>query len=234
MTGRPRRFPFPSVAGEGGAQRRMGCGKQQSASRRSAPPVLRCERSCLLPGDEMDVPPRFRQSSRKFARAQRQNMTRAETMLWRAVRNHRIDRLRLSPANADRALFRGFRLPCAQNRRRSGRSHARDGGGENQGRRKGRMVSTGGISRSSVSRRSHHRRASDRHRAHQGGDPGNLTRQDAEATPYTENSPPPLKARDDIGVTGPSFEQRTAPHPSLRATFPSRAGEGERPAPARR
>ena len=39
----------------------------------------------------MDEPPRFRQSSRKFARAQRQNMTRAETMLLRAVRNHRID-----------------------------------------------------------------------------------------------------------------------------------------------
>ena len=40
----------------------------------------------------MDEPARFRQSSRKFARAQRQNMTRAEAMLWRAVRNHRIDR----------------------------------------------------------------------------------------------------------------------------------------------
>jgi very-short-patch-repair endonuclease len=39
----------------------------------------------------MDEPPRFRQSSRKFARAQRQNMTRAETMLWRALRNHQID-----------------------------------------------------------------------------------------------------------------------------------------------
>ena len=39
----------------------------------------------------MDEPARFRQSSRKFARAQRQNMTRAETMLWRAVRSHRID-----------------------------------------------------------------------------------------------------------------------------------------------
>jgi len=39
----------------------------------------------------MDEPPRFRQSSRKFARGQRQNMTRAETMLWRAVRNHQID-----------------------------------------------------------------------------------------------------------------------------------------------
>ena len=45
----------------------------------------------MLPGDEMNEPPRFRQSSRKFARAQRQNMTTAETMLWRAVRNHRID-----------------------------------------------------------------------------------------------------------------------------------------------
>ena len=39
----------------------------------------------------MDEPPRFRRSSRKFARAQRQNMTGAETMLWRAVRNHQID-----------------------------------------------------------------------------------------------------------------------------------------------
>ena len=39
----------------------------------------------------MHEPPRFRQSSRKFARVQRQNMTKAETMLWRAVRNHQID-----------------------------------------------------------------------------------------------------------------------------------------------
>jgi very-short-patch-repair endonuclease len=69
----------------------MGYGKQQSAGRSLAPPVLQFEGSCLLPGDEMDEPRRFRQSSRKFARAQRQNMTRAETMLWRAVRNHQID-----------------------------------------------------------------------------------------------------------------------------------------------
>jgi very-short-patch-repair endonuclease len=40
----------------------------------------------------MEEPPRFRQSSRKFARAQRQNMTRAETTLWRALRNHQVDR----------------------------------------------------------------------------------------------------------------------------------------------
>jgi len=40
---------------------------------------------------KMDEPPRFRQSSRKFARAQRSDMTRAETMLWRALRNHQID-----------------------------------------------------------------------------------------------------------------------------------------------
>jgi very-short-patch-repair endonuclease len=39
----------------------------------------------------MEEPPRFRQSSRKFARAQRQNMTTAETMLWRALRNHQVD-----------------------------------------------------------------------------------------------------------------------------------------------
>jgi very-short-patch-repair endonuclease len=41
--------------------------------------------------DEMDEPPRFHQSSRKFARAQRRDMTRAETLLWRALRNHRLD-----------------------------------------------------------------------------------------------------------------------------------------------
>ncbi|HKI14033.1 MAG TPA: DUF559 domain-containing protein, partial [Roseiarcus sp.] len=39
----------------------------------------------------MDEPPGFRQSSRKSARAQRRDMTRAETMLWRALRNHQID-----------------------------------------------------------------------------------------------------------------------------------------------
>jgi very-short-patch-repair endonuclease len=39
----------------------------------------------------MDESPRFPQSSRKFARAQRRNMTKAEAMLWRALRNHQID-----------------------------------------------------------------------------------------------------------------------------------------------
>src|SRR5271165_2550089 len=39
----------------------------------------------------MDEPPRFHLSSRKFARAQRRNMTRAESMLWRALRNHQVD-----------------------------------------------------------------------------------------------------------------------------------------------
>ena len=39
----------------------------------------------------MDEPPRFHQSPRKFARAQRCNMARAETMLWQALRNHRLD-----------------------------------------------------------------------------------------------------------------------------------------------
>jgi very-short-patch-repair endonuclease len=69
----------------------MGYGKQHSGGRRLAPPVLQRKGSRLRPGEEMDEPPRFRQSSRKFARAQRGNMTRAETMLWRALRNHRID-----------------------------------------------------------------------------------------------------------------------------------------------
>jgi hypothetical protein len=78
-------------------------------------------------------------------------------------------RTRLSQANPDRTLFRGFCLSCAKNRRRSGRPHARDGGCEDQGRGEGHMVSKRGISRSSVSRRVHHRRTADRDRAHSRG-----------------------------------------------------------------
>jgi hypothetical protein len=139
----------------------------------------------------------------------------------------------LSQANADWALFRGFRLPCAQSRRRSGRSHTRDGGSEDQGCGKGRMVSTGGVSRSSFFRRTHHRRTSARHRAHPGGNAGDLKRNSEQARPCAEISHPPLEARDDIRVTGLSFKPRATPHPSLRATFPSGAGEGERPSSAR-
>jgi hypothetical protein len=137
-------------------------------------------------------------------------------------------RARFSQANADWALFRGFRLPCTQTHHRSRWSHARDARSENQGRPKGRMVSTGGISRSSFSRRTHHRRASDCHRAHQGGDPGSLMRQAPQARLNAGCTRPPLKARDEVRVAGPSFKQRATPHPSLRATFPSVAGEGER------
>jgi very-short-patch-repair endonuclease len=39
----------------------------------------------------MDEPPRYRQSSRKFARAQRRSMSRAEAMLWNVLRDHRLD-----------------------------------------------------------------------------------------------------------------------------------------------
>ena len=35
--------------------------------------------------------PRLPQSSRKFARGLRRSMTRAETLLWRALRGHRLD-----------------------------------------------------------------------------------------------------------------------------------------------
>jgi len=38
----------------------------------------------------MEEPPPFHRSSRKFARAQRRNMTTAEAMLWRALRGHRL------------------------------------------------------------------------------------------------------------------------------------------------
>lgn len=39
----------------------------------------------------MDAPPRYRQSSRKFARAQRRAMSRAEAMLWQGLRDGRLD-----------------------------------------------------------------------------------------------------------------------------------------------
>jgi very-short-patch-repair endonuclease len=39
----------------------------------------------------MDEPPRFHRSSRNFARAQRRNMTRAEIVPGRALRNHQVD-----------------------------------------------------------------------------------------------------------------------------------------------
>jgi very-short-patch-repair endonuclease len=39
----------------------------------------------------MDEPPRYLQSSRKFARAQRRSMSSAEAMLWNVLRDHRLD-----------------------------------------------------------------------------------------------------------------------------------------------
>ena len=90
----------------------MGSGKQDSFDGRFAAPAVQpasssdggpftIRRSVLPPAvrkmsrlcyqGNMDEPPPFRQSSRKFARLQRQNMTRAETMLWGAARNHQID-----------------------------------------------------------------------------------------------------------------------------------------------
>ena len=73
----------------------------------------------------------------------------------------------------------------------------RDGRCEDQGRREGCMVSTRGISHSSISRRVHHRRTADRHRAHSCG------------------------AGGDVRAIGPRFMQRAIPHPALRATFPT-------------
>jgi hypothetical protein len=89
------------------------------------------------------------------------------------------------------------------------------------------------VSRSSLFRRTHYRRASARHRAHPCGNAGDLKRNSEQARPWAETSQAPLKARDDVRVTGLSFEQRATPHPSLRATFPSGAGEGQRPSAAR-
>ena len=69
----------------------MGCGKAALASRgldaTSVQDALMREIGWPL---KMDDPPHLRQSTRKFARARRQEMTRAETMLWRALRNHQL------------------------------------------------------------------------------------------------------------------------------------------------
>jgi hypothetical protein len=127
----------------------------------------------------------------------------------------------LSQANTDWSLFCGFRLPCAQNRRRSGRSHTRDGGSEDQGRGKGRMVSTGGVSRSSLSRRTHHRRASGRHRAHPGGDARDLKRNSEQARPCAETWQEP----EDIRVTRRTSS--SGPHPIRRFATPSPAELGK-------
>jgi len=138
----------------------------------------------------------------------------------------------LSQANADWALFCGFRLSRAQNRRRSGRSHTRDGGSKDQGRGKGRMVSTGGVSRSSLFRRTYHRRASGCHRAHPGGDAGDLKRNSEQAKRCAETSQAPLKARDDIRGIGRASS--SGPHPIRRFAPPSPAELGKVKARVRR
>jgi len=38
----------------------------------------------------MENPPPYRQSPQKFARANRRVMTKAETMVWWAVRDHKL------------------------------------------------------------------------------------------------------------------------------------------------
>ena len=75
---------------------RCSCKPPGVASSAHTPSGLRPPSPALLEKETrycfaMDEPPPFRQSSRKFARAQRRNMTRAETMLWQALRNHQID-----------------------------------------------------------------------------------------------------------------------------------------------
>ena len=50
-----------------------------------APLARRSERFMLV---RMDQPQPFHQSSRKFARARRRAMTKAETLLWSALRDH--------------------------------------------------------------------------------------------------------------------------------------------------
>ena len=75
-------------SGEGGAKRRMGCGGPSAAVGDLPSTVVQAEKPL---GDTVEQPPRYHQSARKFARAQRRNMTRAETILWHALRNHRLD-----------------------------------------------------------------------------------------------------------------------------------------------
>jgi len=106
--------PSPAAPGKV-AEGRMGCGTMMRQSgaldescpvlaqfpicfrrpiHRASPDVLPtgadkgCGDSCY--GFSMEGTPPFRQSSRKFARALRRDMTKAEALLWSALRGHRL------------------------------------------------------------------------------------------------------------------------------------------------
>ena len=177
----------------------------------------------------MDEPPRFRQSSRKFARAQRQSMTTAETMLWRAVRNHQIDGHGFRQANPDRTLFRGLRLSCAKSS--SKRTAART---KRRMRRSRTPTGMHGFdardfvffdfqtSSSSADCRSSSNAFVQRCSRHE------LLFQEAlkVADWDVERRDASMKGGGDVRAIELRFTHRATPHPALRATFPSKAGEG--------
>lgn len=154
----------------------------------------------------MDEPQRFPRSSRKFARAQRRDMTRAETMLWRALRNHQIDghgfrrQTPIGPYFADFVCLARKIIVEAD-----GRTH--ESADEGQGWREGRMAAARGISRVAISRRSCHRRVAHRRRAHS----RRPSRTRAPASSHCMN-----RQRE------PSTHQTCFPHPIRpSATFPA-------------
>ena len=92
----------------------------------------------------MDEPPRLLQSSRKFARAQRRSMTKAEAMLWNVLRDLRLDghkfrgQVPIGPyfadfACLDRKLVVEADGPSHQSEDAIARDRARDRGFEREG-----------------------------------------------------------------------------------------------------
>ena len=166
----PSESPSPR-SGEGGAKRRMGCGKQvgddESSRRRlcnragveaaghtpSGPsghlPQQAGEGVTLVIGRQdgraAAFPPVFAQV--RSGAASEHDEGGGHALACGSESSDR--RARFSQANADRTLFRGLRLSCAKDRRRSGRPHARDGECEDQGRRERRWFDAR-ISRSSI------------------------------------------------------------------------------------
>ena len=70
---------------------------------------LRCSKAeCKFSAMEASEP--HHQSPRKFARAQRREMTRAETLLWGALRGRRLGDFKFR-RRRDRSLLRGLCLP---------------------------------------------------------------------------------------------------------------------------
>nr|WP_281017487.1 endonuclease domain-containing protein [Roseiarcus fermentans] len=176
----------------------------------------------------MDEPPRYRQSSRKFARSQRRIMTKAETMLWRAVRDHRIDAYgfrRQMPIGAyfadfvrlERKIIVGADGQTHETADAEVRDAARDEGLRRAGFRVLRFPDALIIGGLPI--------VVERIRA--------ALREEARQSPFEKSLLESGRVRPNgCGRQDPSFAGRRrrspTPHPALRAAFPGEAGEGFR------